>query len=127
MATTNRSNKSSTELRKHVVHSREQLVHDVDRLRDELDFPKKIRRSFQRQPAVWIVGVVAAGVVVTLMLSRAKKAGPKERRAPAPKSGILQAGFMLGALRIVASLVKPHLEAFLTQKLRGYGSGPREK
>jgi hypothetical protein len=127
MATTNRSNKSSTELSKEVVRSREQLVRDIDRLRDELDFPKKIRRSFQRQPALWITGVAAAGVIVTVMLSRKKKAGPKDHRMPVQKNSILQAGFMLGALRIVANLIKPHLEAFLAQKLRSYGDEPREK
>ena len=127
MATTNRSNKSSTELRKEVARSRDQLVRDVDRFRDELDFPKKIRRSFQRQPALWITGVAVAGVLVTVMFSRTRKAGPKERRALAPKSGLLQAGFMLGALRIVANLAKPHLEAYLAQKLGSYGRESREK
>lgn len=127
MATTDRNDKSLSDLRRNVARSRERLAHDVERFRDELDIPKKIRRSFQRQPVVWVAGLTLAGVAMVLLLARKRKCAPEMRGARAPKSNLLQAGFMLGALRIVANLIKPHVETFLAQKLRGYQTGPRQK
>ncbi len=127
MATPNRKQQSPSELRKEVVRSREYLARDVERLRDELDFPKKIRRSFQRQPGAWMVGASIAGLAVTALLLRKRKAAPSDHTGPAPKSALLRAGFMLGVLRVVINLFKPQLEAFLTQKMRRYGGDPRGK
>ncbi|HXX41820.1 MAG TPA: hypothetical protein VEI58_06105 [Chthoniobacterales bacterium] len=126
MATRNR-NESAIELRKEVVRSREQLAHDLVRFRDEVDLSKKIKRSFQRQPVIWIAAMAAAGAGAVILLTRKKKIRVDSRSASAPKNGLLQAGFLLGALRIAASLLKPQIEAFLAQKIRNYGGGRREK
>ena len=127
MATPNRKSRPPSELRKDVGRSREYLARDIERLRDELDFSKKIRRSFQRQPAAWIVGASIAGLAMTALLVRKRRTVVAPRNAPAPKSGLVQAGFMLGVLRIAANLLKPQIEAFVARKIRGYGSNPREK
>lgn len=126
MVTTNR-NKSAIELRNEIARSREQLARDLVRFRDELDLSKKIKRSFQRQPAVWIAVLMAAGAGAVILLTRKKKVHVDSRRAPAPKNSFLQAGFILGALRIAASLAKPQIEAFLAQKIRRYGGRRGEK
>jgi len=97
------------------------------RFRDEVDLSKKIKRSFQRQPVIWIAAMAAAGAGAVVLLTRKKKIHVDSRSAPAPKNGLLQAGFLLGALRIAASLLKPQIEAFLAQKIRNYGDGRREK
>jgi hypothetical protein len=127
MATPNRNDQAPGELKREVARSRQQLSREVERFRDELDFPKKIRRSFERRPALWIAGVTVAGAALVLLLAHKRKTGPAPRAAPAPKSSLLQAGFMLGALRIVANLIKPHLETFLEQKIRGYSAGSRRE
>ena len=128
MATPDRKSRPPSELRKEVGRSREYLARDIERLRDELDFPKKIRRSFERRPAAWIAGVSIAGLAVTALLFRKRKTRSGSQNAPPPpKSGLVQAGFMLGVLRIAANLLKPHVEAFVARKIRGYGSGSREK
>jgi hypothetical protein len=121
--TSGNNNKSAAELRLEVARSREQLTRDVARVRDELDLPRKIRRSFQRQPAGWIVSLVAVGLVATALLTRKKKVYvDSSKSAPEAKSRLLQAGFILGVLRIAATLVKPHLEAFVSRKMRGQGN-----
>jgi hypothetical protein len=118
------NNKSAAELRLEVAHSREQLTRDVARVRDQLDLPRKIRRSFQRQPAGWIVSLVAVGLVATALLTRKKKVYVDSGKASSsrPKSRLLEAGFILGVLRIAATLAKPHIEAFVSRKMRGYGN-----
>jgi hypothetical protein len=121
--TSGNNNKSAAELRLEVARSREQLTRDVARVRDELDLPRKIRRSFQRQPAGWIVSLVAVGLVATALLTRKKKVYvDSSKSVPEAKSRLLQAGFILGVLRIAATLVKPHLEAFVSRKMRGQGN-----
>ena len=126
MATTNR-NESPDELKREIVRSREQLGREIIRFRDELDLPKKIRRSFQQKPAIWIGVMVFTGAGMVALLSRKRRSDGSNRTAPAPKSRLLQAGFILGALRIAANLVKPHVEQFLTEKLRRYRREQREK
>jgi hypothetical protein len=117
------NNKSAAELRLEVARSREQLTRDVARVRDELDLPRKIRRSFQRQPAGWIVSLVAVGLVATALLTRKKQVYVDSHNSPPPKkSRLLEAGFILGVLRIAAGLAKPHIEAFVSRKMRGYGN-----
>jgi hypothetical protein len=121
--TSGNNNKSAAELRLEVARSRELLTRDVARVRDELDLPRKIRRSFQRQPAGWIVSLVAVGLVATALLTRKKKVYVDSSKSPPEaKSRLLQAGFVLGVLRIAATLVKPHLEAFVSRKMRGQGN-----
>ena len=126
MAKTNRK-KSAIELRNEIAHSRDQLARDLARFRDEVDLPKKLKRSFQRQPAVWITALTAAGAGAVMLLTRKKKVYVDSRRTPARKNSLLQAGFILGVLRIAAGLVKPQIEAFLAQKIRGYGGRRGEK
>ena len=124
MATRDR-NKPSNELRKEVARSREQLARNVTRFREEVDLPQKFRRSFQRQPVVWMVALAAVGTGAVVLLSRKKKVYVDSQKASLPKSNLLRTGFILGVLRIAAGLAKPHIETFLTQKMRGFG-GPRQ-
>jgi hypothetical protein len=115
------NNKAASELRINVARSREQLTRDFDRIRHELDLPRRFRRSFRRQPAGWIVSLVAVGLVATALVTRKRKVYVDTGKAAAePRSRLLQAGFVLGVLRIAANLLKPHIEAFVSQKMRGH-------
>jgi hypothetical protein len=125
MATRDR-NKPPNELRQEVARSREQLARNMTRFREEVDLPRKFRRSFQRQPVVWMVVLAAVGTGGVVLLSRKKKVYVDSQKASLPKSNLLRTGFILGALRIAANLAKPHIETFLRQKMRGYG-GPRQE
>src|ERR1700730_5909803 len=124
--------KSLHELRQQVAHSRDRLARDLSGVRYELDFPLKFRKSFQRQTAVWIAAAIVVGVVFAVMPARRKKVRVKAKtkdRGQHEKEGFLGAGLALGALKLVATMLKPTITAFVAKKMSGYAAGaaPRRR
>lgn len=113
-------NKSKEDLTQEVARSREDVERRLGRVREEADLPRKIRRSVRREPVPWIIGAVAFGLLVTAMLSRKKKIYVTPKGTGKAKSGLLEAGFLLGVTRIVAGLVKPFVVSFLEKQLGSY-------
>lgn len=114
-------NKPAAELRQDIARSREDVERRLARVRDESDFPKKIRRSVQREPVPWIVGAIAVGLLVTAVVTRKKKIVVSARPGAKPKGGILEAGFVLGALRVAATLLKPVVIKLVQEKFGHVG------
>jgi hypothetical protein len=125
--------KSLHELRQEAAHSRDRLGRDLSGLRYELDFPLKFRKSFQRQTVLWIGAAIVVGVIiVAAMPSRTKKVRVRTKtksRGEQQKEGILGAGLALGALKLVATMLKPTITRYVAQKMSGYaaGAGPRRR
>ncbi|HZE57769.1 MAG TPA: hypothetical protein VE031_07930 [Chthoniobacterales bacterium] len=125
--------KSLHELRQEAAHSRDRLGRDLSGLRYELDFPLKFRKSFQRQTVLWIGAAIVVGVVFAMMPARTKKVRIKAKSAKSrgeqQKEGILGAGLALGALKLVATMLKPTITRYVAQKMSGYaaGAGPRRR
>jgi len=118
--------KSLHELRQEAAHSRDRLARDLGGLRYELDFPLKFRKSFQRQTALWIGAAIVVGVVFAVIPARKKKVRVKAKtkdRGEREKEGILGAGLALGALKLVATMLKPTIKAFVAKKMSGYAAG----
>jgi hypothetical protein len=119
--------KSLHELRQEAAHSRDRLGRDLSGLRYELDFPLKFRKSFQRQTVLWIGAAIVVGVIiVAAMPSRTKKIRIKTKtkgRGEHQKEGILGAGLALGALKLVATMLKPTITSYVAKKMSGYGAG----
>jgi hypothetical protein len=126
MAKTPGQGKSLHELRQEAAHSRDRLGRDLSGLRYELDFPLKFRKSFQRQTAVWIGAAIVVGVIFAVMPARTKKISVKAKaksRGEHEKEGILGAGLALGALKLVATMLKPTITAFVAKKMSSYAAG----
>ena len=125
--------KSLHQLRQEAAHSRDRLGRDLSGLRYELDFPLKFRKSFQRQTVIWIGAAVVIGVLIVALPPRTKKIQvrmPKGKgKGEHQKEGILGAGLALGALKLVATLLKPTITRYVAQKMSGYaaGAGPRRR
>src|SRR5439155_18960128 len=130
MAKKSGNNKSEAELKEQVARSREELALRLNRVREEVDWPRKIRRSVRREPVPWIVGAVAVGLLVTAMVTRKKKVIVDATRRAKTKSTLLEAGFILGALRVAATLLKPVVMKFVEKKFGSYAgrgrSGPKD-
>ena len=122
-------NKSDAELKSQIDRSREDLALRLERVREEADLPRKIRRSVRREPVPWIIGAIAVGLLVTAVVTRKKKVYVDAKGAPKSRHALLEAGFVLGALRIAASLLKPVVMNFVEKKFGdhiGRGrSGPK--
>jgi len=125
MAKKSGNNKSDAELKEQIARSREDLALRLNRVREEVDLPRRIRRSVRREPVRWIVGAIAVGLLVTAILTRKKKVIVDAKGGTKSKHPLLEAGFVLGALRIAASLLKPVVINLVEKKLRSYSGRGR--
>lgn len=101
-----------------IEESRERLAAAVRDARYALNIPRRIQRSFQRQPAVWIIGAVVVGAVV-MMIPRKKVVYVADDKSDKKrvKSRLLQSGLLLGAARLAATLLKPVLLNIVRQRI----------
>lgn len=128
MAETSGQDDSLNPIRQQIAHSRDWLARDLSGLRYELDFPRKIRRSFQRQTVVWIAAAVVLGIVITSMPARTRKISVDAKgksKGKHQKEGILGAGLALGILKLAGTLLKPVVVSFITKKMGGSWSRAR--
>jgi hypothetical protein len=120
--------KSLHELRQQAAHSRDRLARDLSGLRYELDFPLKFRKSFQRQTVLWIGAAIVVGVVFAMLPARTKKVriyAKVKSKGEQQKEGLVGAGLALGALKLLATMLKPTITAFVAKKMSGYAAGVR--
>ena len=118
-------NKSDAELKEEIARSREDLALRLERVREEADLPRKIRRSVRQEPVPWIIGAIAVGLLVTAVVTRKKKVIVDAKGGTKSRHALLEAGFVLGALRIAASLLKPVVMNFVEKKLGSHSSRGR--
>lgn len=132
MAEDARQEKSIHDLRQEIAHSRDRLARDLSGLAYELDFPLKLRKSFQRHTATWLSAAVLTGVVMTAKATtrRKKTLQMKTQRGDAKKGeetkkGLLEAGLAAGALRFAATLLRPVVVSYVTKKVGSYAGRVR--
>ena len=122
--------KSLHDLRQEAAHSRDRLTRDLTGLRYELDFPLKFRKSFQRQTVLWIGAAIVVGVIFAVMPAREKKVYVRgkgkpdgKRKGEEQKKGLIGAGLAMGALRLAATMLKPALMKYATERMGSYAAG----
>jgi hypothetical protein len=124
--------KSIEQLRQEIAHTRDRVGRDLTGLRYELDFPLKFRKSFQRHSGIWISAAALLGTIFTVRPSGKKKtlklkSGKfgQAKKGEEQKKGLLGAGLAMGGLRLLATLLRPMVVAFLTKKVRGYSGSTK--
>jgi len=122
MAEKSRKDESLNQIRQRVDQSREELARDLRGLRQELDIPSKIRRSFRSQTVVWITAAAAVGLVLTLLPARKKKIYVKAKGRRNGKETLFETGLLFGGLKIAASLLKPIILGYAVQKAKQFAS-----
>jgi hypothetical protein len=120
-------NRSLDEIKQRIAHSRDHLGRDLDGLRYELDFPLKIRRSFQRQTVLWISAAVVVGLMFTARPARTKKIKVESKGKKKTKEGILEAGLLLSLAKLAGSLLKPIVVSYATQKIKARAASARAR
>jgi len=120
-------NKSVDELRAEVERSRERVGRDLSGLRHELDFPAKFRRSFREQTVSWISAAAAVGAVIALAPMRRKKIYVDAKSSRKSQKKLIETGFALAALKVVASLARPVIVEFVKNRLTDFAGKPRRK
>src|SRR2546430_1246279 len=125
MAKKSGNNKSDAELKEQIARSREDLALRLNRVREEVDLPRKIRRSVRREPVPWIVGAIAVGLLVTAVVTRKKKIYVDAKGGTKSKHVLLEAGILLGEHSTVSRISKPRGIKFFAKKITcRSGRGP---
>jgi hypothetical protein len=127
MAEKSGRNKSIDELTAEVARSREDVGRNLRSLRYELDFPAKFRRSFRKQTVSWITAATAVGALIALAPMRKKKIYVDAKSSRETKKKLVETGFALGAVKIVAGLVRPVIVEFVKSRLTDFGGQSRRK
>jgi hypothetical protein len=120
-------NKSIDELRAEIELSRGRVGRDLSGLRHELDFPAKFRRSFREQTVSWISAAAAVGALIALAPMRRKKIYVDAKSSRKSQKKLVETGFALAALKVVASLARPVIVEFVKNRLTDFGGKPRGK
>jgi len=117
--------RSTSELRAEIGRSRERVARDLRGLHYELNFPGKLRRSFREQTVSWLTAAAAVGTVIVLLPVRKKKIYLDAKRGGKRQKKFLEAGFILGASKIAASVLRPVIVDFLKNRLTDYAARSR--
>jgi len=125
MAEKSGHHKSIDELRAEIAGSRERVGRDLCGLRHELDFPAKFRRSFREQTFSWITAAGAVGAVIALAPMRRKKIYVDAKRSRKSQKKLVETGFALAALKVVASLARPVIVEFVKNRLTDFAGKSR--
>jgi hypothetical protein len=127
MAETPGRNKSIDELTAEIVSSRERVGRELRGLRHELDFPAKFRRSFREQTVSWITAAAAVGALIALAPMRKKKIYVDAKSSRKSQKKLLETGFALAALKVVAGLARPVIVEFVKNRLTDFAGKSRRK
>jgi hypothetical protein len=125
MAEKSEHDKSIDELRAEIAGSRERVGRDLCGLRHELDFPAKFRRSFREQTVSWITAAGAVGAVIALAPMRRKKIYVDAKSSRKSQKKLVETGFALAALKVVASVARPVILEFVKNRLTGFAGKSR--
>src|SRR5438046_10707820 len=120
MAEKSSDNKSIDELTAEIVSSRERVGRQLRGLRHELDFPAKFRRSFREQTVSWITAAAAVGALIALAPMRRKKIYVDAKSSRKSQKKLVETGFALAGLNVVASLARPVIVEFLNSRTRAF-------
>lgn len=119
-------NDAAERLNEEIARSREAVARDVTGLRYELDFPRKLKRSFKSETMLWVSAAVALGVLIAVLPAARRKRVVVEPRigGKGSQKRLLEAGFVLGALKIAASLLRPVIVDLVRSRLSSFGAKP---
>lgn len=126
MAKEPRRKQSLEEVKVEIARSRDHFTRDLRVFRREIDIPRKIKRSFQRQTAAWITAAVVVGALLILLPARRKivKIEPKVKTGKKTGGKVVEAGVALGALKFAATILRPVITSFITKKMNALVSQP---
>ena len=127
MAETSGHNKSIDELTAEIANSRERVGRELRGLHHELDFPAKFRRSFREQTVSWVTAAAAVGALIALAPMRKKKIYVDAKSSSKSQRKLVETGFALAALKVVAGLARPVIVEFVKNRLTDFGGKSRRK
>ncbi|MBA3963390.1 MAG: hypothetical protein H0X40_16015 [Chthoniobacterales bacterium] len=125
MAEKSGSDQSNAELRRRISASRAEVARNVGGLQYELNFPLKIKKSFQRNTVFWVGSALALGLLVALLRARTQKVylGGIGKKVGGNKS-LLEGGLILSAIKLAGPLLQPVVMGYFAKKMAKRGAPP---
>lgn len=117
--------RSLAEIKQRIERSRHDLGRDLSGLRYELDFPLKIRKSFQRNTVLWVAGAVVLGLMFTAGSRKKKKIYVNARGRKKSNETLVEAGLLLTVAKFAASVLKPLIVSYAMQKMKSISGNSR--
>jgi hypothetical protein len=118
--------KDRAAIKSDIALSRDRLGRELNGLRYELDFPRKVKNSFRDQPTIWIGAITVVGLLIAVAPARRKRVYVRSKENSKQNSkGLLEAGALVGILKFAATLLRPTLIKFVTNKLSGNSARSR--
>ena len=104
-----------------LVRSRTAIARDAAAVRERLDVPAQIKKSFKSRPFAWLGGVSLAGFLFAWRKSRSKapaKPAPEKSRGPEPAPQKLRGfwGIVLPLVKLAVPLFRPAVTAYAARK-----------
>jgi len=117
--------KDRAAIKSDIALSRDRMARELNGLRYELDFPRKLKNSFRDQTGIWLGAIVIVGLLIAVAPARTKKVYVRPKNGEKGKGqengkGLLEAGALVGLLKFGATLLRPALVKFVTSKITGY-------
>ena len=115
--------KDRAALKSDIALSRDRVGRELNGLRYELDFPRKLKNSFREQTGMWIGAIAVVGLLIAVAPARTRKVYVRPKNGSNDKEngkGLLEAGALVGVLKFAATLLRPALIKFVTSKISGY-------
>ena|SRR5262245_45035068 len=117
------SDRSTNDLIAKAAHSRDRVERDLRGLHYELDFQRKLRKSFREHISLWLTISTAVGVLIVLLPTRKKKIYVGTHSNEKTNKKLAKNGVALGALNIAASLIRPAIAEVVKNRLTHHVSG----
>jgi hypothetical protein len=111
--------KDRAAIKSDIALSRDRMGRELNGLRYELDFPRKLKNSFRDQTGIWLGSIALLGLLIAVAPARTKKVYVRPKNGENGK-GLLEAGALVGVLKFAATLLRPALVKFVTSKISGY-------
>ena len=113
--------KDRAAIKSDIALSRDRMGRELSGLRYELDIPRKLKNSFRDQTGLWIGALAVVGLLIAVAPARKKKVYIRGKgNSQGNGKGLLEAGALVGVLKFAATLLRPTLMKFVTNKITGY-------
>lgn len=125
MAEESGSEQSNAEIRHRISASRAEVARAVGGLQYELNFPLKMKKSFQRNTVFWVGSALALGLLIALLRARTQKVylSAAGKKAWGNKS-LLEGGAILSAIKLAGPLLQPVVMGYFAKKMAKRGAPP---
>ena len=122
------SGKDRAAIKSDIALSRARMGSEISGLRYEFDFPRKLKDSFRHHLVMWTAASAVAGILIAVAPARTRKVyvRPKSKKKGEGKA-LIEGGALVGVLKFAATLLRPIIVKFVTNKVGASALGrPRE-